>query len=187
MTQGDPGHATRSRAGIAADGASMAGGSAQEEPVAWTSECRTDEDAVRILMVEPSPACASLLRRLLGRARRGHFEVVLAERLSARVDGEIDARRFDAILVDLARLGDAVHEALERASELARRLPVILLTGTEDGELVDRGRSGRAEDPSLLRRLDRADLPATLLRSIRRHRRVGSGGAGPVFCRIPGV
>lgn len=158
-------------------------------PEIWLRDLRVDEDAVRLLMLEGSQACASLVEGILARARRGRFEVVRMGGLPPRLGDEIELAGYDALLIDLARLGTAVREVVEWAASAAHRLPVVLLTGTEDDGLglpVDP--AGVADDERPIgQRLARADIPATILRAIRRHRRVGAGGADPVFCRIPGV
>jgi hypothetical protein len=155
------------------------------QPEHWFHDLRLDEDAVRVLMVEGSLACASLLEGLLARAPRGRFDIVRSQSLVADLDDELELGGYDALLIDLARLGHAAREAVEWASRAAHRLPVILLTGTEDRLLTQPADAACVEERPLQRRLDRADIPATILRAIRRHRRVGAGGAEPVFCRIP--
>jgi len=158
-----------------------------QQPWSWFDDRRIDEDAVRLLMVEGSGGCASLIQQILDRAPRGHFDVVQVAGLGSMLQRELEVGGYDALLIDLPRLGPGQREAIEWASGIAHRVPVILLMGTEDGRLTRSVDAARGEELPIRRRLDRADIPATILRAIRRHRRVGAGGASPIFCRIPGV
>jgi DNA-binding NtrC family response regulator len=157
------------------------------QPGHWLRDLRIDEDAVRVLMVEASVACASLLHAILRRARRGHFDVVEVAEVGQVLEREVVEGDYDALVIDLERLGTRAEPVLDFASAMAQRLPVVLLTGTADGRLTHPANAAAVANLPIRRRLERADIPATILRAIRRHRRVGAGGAGPVFCRIPGV
>lgn len=145
-------------------------------------ELRTEEHSVRVLLVEESAGCAALVEQALDHASRGHFEIECAERMAAALE-RLDPDRYDALLVDLGHPDIDPPTLFDTATELSHRLPVIVLTGTQDSELA--AESAEGEEP-VLERFDRADLPSAILAEIKRHRRVGSQGSGPVICRIPG-
>jgi DNA-binding NtrC family response regulator len=158
---------------------------------ACAPDVRPDENAVRVLLVEDSTACVGLLCAALERAARGRFEVDCASCL-ASAERSLSAAEYDAVLVDLAVPAPGA-EGIDAVCEIAHRVPVIALAGTREGplaDLADRADHGDAVeavwgwDDSLVR-VDRADLPATILRAVHRHRRLGVCGAEPTFCRIP--
>jgi len=151
-------------------------------------ELRTEEYSVRVLLVEESVGCAELVQRALGQAARGHFEIDRVERMASAAE-YLEPDRYDALLVDLAHLDIDPSATLDTASELAHRIPVIVLTGTQDSELSEEAlvaADDAVDEAPVLRRFDRADLPSRILAEIKRHRRVGSQGSGPLICRIPG-
>jgi DNA-binding response OmpR family regulator len=151
-------------------------------------ELRTDEHSVRVLLVEDSVGCAELVLRALDHAARGRFEIDRVERMASAAEF-LEPDRYDALLVDLAHLDIEPSATLDTVSELAHRIPVIVLTGTQDTELGKEALvagDDAAEEAPVLRRFDRADLPSRILAEIKRHRRVGSQGSGPLICRIPG-
>lgn len=142
-------------------------------------EARVDERYVRVLFVEDRTDLAEEIRSSLGRAQRGSFEIVRENDFvtaAARVDS------FDLLLVDLS-LGDVDRSAaIELANELAHRLPVVVLAGTEG--LAE---PGRASDRELKSCVEHADIPGKLLQAMRRARRLGTGCFTPIFCRIEGL
>lgn len=151
-------------------------------------DVRPDENAVRVLLVEDSTTCVGLLCAALERAARGRFEVDCATCL-ASAERSLTAAEYDAVLVDLAVPAPGA-EGIDAVCEIAHRVPVIALAGTREGPLARLAEDGEAVeaawrwDDSLVR-VDRADLPATILRAVHRHRRLGVCGAEPTFCRIP--
>jgi hypothetical protein len=151
-------------------------------------ELRTDEHAVRVLLVEESAGCAVLVQQALGHASRGHFEIECIDCMPAALV-RLNPDRHDALLLDLGHLDLEPSATLDAAAELAYWLPVIVLTGTQDSELGDWPARGAAdagaEGRTVLQRFARADLPAAILAEIKRHRRLGSQGSAPAICRIP--
>jgi len=146
-----------------------------------SDEARPDERYVRVLLVEDRSAVADEIRLHLGRTGRASFEVICQSSLidaAAQIQGE----EFDLVLMDPMLPNVARHAALELASDLAHRLPVVVLTGTEAIE-------GLGDD---LRRklsecIEHADIPGKLLGAIRRSRRFGTGVMTPIFCRLEGL
>lgn len=146
-----------------------------------TDEARPDERHVRVLLVEAETDLAEELRRTLGRTARASFEVVCEQDLvdaAAQIRGE----DYDLLLMDLRMAGVERSRAIDLANDLAHRLPVVVLTGTE---------SVAGSGASLRRRfaacIERSDVAGKLLSAIRRARRLGTGVMTPIFCRLDGL
>ena len=142
---------------------------------------RVDEKFVRILFVEDRTNVADEIRETLGRAGRGSFDVVRESNLVQAI-ALIEGETFDLLLLDLSLLNVARSTAIELANDLAHRLPVVVLTGTETFEKDSSSIRG-----GLQACIDQADLPGKLLSAIRRSRRLGTGVMAPLFCRIEGL
>jgi len=144
-------------------------------------DVRVDERFVRILFVEDRSEVADEIRGTLGRACRASFDVVRESDLVQAI-ALIEGETFDLLLLDLSLPNVERSTAIELANDLAHRLPVVVLTGTEVFE--DESSSIRA---GLKACVEQADLPGKLLSAIRRSRRLGTGVMAPRFCRIEGL
>ena len=142
---------------------------------------RVDEKFVRILFVEDRTDVADEIRGTLGRAGRGSFDVIRETDLVDAV-AQIEGDTFDLLLLDLSLPDVERSTAIDLANDLAHRLPVVVLTGTE--ALDDETSSIRR---GLKACIEHADLPGKLLSAIRRSRRLGTGVMAPLFCRIEGL
>ncbi len=144
-------------------------------------EVRADEKFVRILLVEDRAEIADEISGSLRRAGRGSFEVVRETNL-VRAIAQIEGETFDLLLLDLSLPNIARSTAIELANDLAHRLPVVVLTGTEalEDETVHLCEGLRAC-------IEHADVPGKLLSAIRRSRRLGTGVMAPLFCRLEGL
>ncbi len=144
-------------------------------------DARPDERHVRILLVESEAVLAEELRQSLTRASRASFEVI-CESDVVEAATFIRGEHFDLVLMDMRLPGVDRSAAIELANDLAHRLPVVVLTGTE---AVD------PAVPTLRDRLsacvDRSDVAGKLLAAIRRGRRLGTGVMTPIFCRLEGL
>ncbi len=146
-----------------------------------SDDARADERFFRILFVEDRTDVADEIRGSLGRAGRGSFDVVRETDLVHAV-AQIEGETFDLLLLDLSLQNVERRTAIALANDLSHRLPVVVLTGTEELERADPSvRTG------LKACIDQADLPAKLLSAIRRSRRFGTGVMTPLFCRIEGL
>ena len=133
----------------------------------------------RILVVADRALLARAICSVIEKSLPGNFELAVEsriERAALRIEGE----RFDLLLVDLALEGTRRPVLMDRASELATRLPVVALSGTEG---LDRAEGGGAfaslSDPH-----EEAELALVLHRTLRRARRLGTFALAPVFCRL---
>lgn len=139
---------------------------------------RVDEQFVRILFVEERAEFADRIRGILGRCARGSFEIVRESNLE-KAAAQISGETFDLLLLDISLEHVERGAAIELATDLAHRLPVVVLTGTET--LPD---AGTEVLEGLERCIEQADVPGKLLTAIRRYRRLGTGVMTPTFCRI---
>ena len=142
---------------------------------------RVDEQFVRILFVGDRADFAETIRSILGRCGRGSFDVVRQSDL-VEAAAQIRCESFDLLLLDLSLQQVEREVAIELAADLAHRLPVVVLTGTET-----LAGSGRALREGIERCIEHADVPGKLLTAIRRYRRLGTGVMSPTFCRIEGL
>ncbi|MBY0399037.1 hypothetical protein K2X89_01995 [Myxococcota bacterium] len=147
-----------------------------------------DESSMRVLLVADRPRLVAGLRAVLEKSSRCRFELTHEQELAqaaARIRGPV----FDLLVIDLALAGHRRSAVVDVASELATRLPVVALSGTE--ALVVAGSSAAIDardrllqDDLLSERLEAAELPALLMRTRRRARRLGAMALSPVFCRF---
>ena len=145
---------------------------------------RPDERYVRILLVEEKTEIADEIRHTLGRTVRASFEVVCQTDLVEAV-AQIQGDRFDLLVIDPMLPGVDRPAALELANDLAHRLPVVVLTGTEALREDAKPRVDvEVERRRVSRSVERADVANTLLSAIRRARRLGTGVMTPIFCRL---
>ena len=157
---------------------------ASHDQASLLADGRVDERSVRVLLVEDRPRFARIVCWALDRATRGRFQVSQAT-LLAQASERLERELFDAILVDLGeRAGDEACEAIDASETLAHRVPVIVLTGTRIEVPVE-----VTQDEALAAYVEREHfecerLPHTILSAIKRHRRVGQGGADPIIYRL---
>lgn len=142
---------------------------------------REDEQFVRVLFIEDRADFAEGVRKTLGRCGRGSFEIIRESDL-VRAASRVGQDEFDLVLVDVTLASVGREAAIELATDLAHRLPVVLLTGTE--ALIEAGRDCREQVDHCI---EHADIPRKLLQAIRRYRRLGAAVMRPTFCRIEGL
>lgn len=140
---------------------------------------RPDESKLRVICVSAQASLVADLEGVFAKAVDCAFALDWVAD-PAILEAAIASREWDLAVLDLGRLGRRRAEAADLAGELALRLPVVVLTGTEayDARVTP-------ADRSLLRaRLEDAGLPAVLVRTLRRARRLGGAVIPPVFCRL---
>lgn len=144
-------------------------------------DARPDERHVRILLVEGRSLVADEIRQSLCATPCASFEIVCESDL-VEAAAQIQRDPFDLLLVDPQMPGIDRAAALDLANELAHRLPVVVLTGTETLDRADAG--VRTRLASCVRE---ADVAGKLLKAIQRARRLGTGVMSPMFCRLDGL
>jgi diguanylate cyclase (GGDEF)-like protein len=130
-------------------------------------------DASRVLLVEDDAEYGRMVARVLRRATPPLW-VHRENRLDAALR-RLERGHYDALVVDL-KLPDASGRAtLEAACALAERLPVLVLTGTDDENLALEAMRAGAEDYLVKQRTHALTLPGAVSRAMERHRRRRSG------------
>ena len=124
---------------------------------------------IRVLLVEDDLDCARLYGRVLALSPAAAFEVVHAPDLKTALE-LVERDPFDALLLDLALPDGGSLSTLSTAAVLSRHLPITILTGNDDDELVQlAGRIG-AQDYLVKAEQDGRTLARALLGAIERHR-----------------
>lgn len=137
-----------------------------------------EDSRMRVLLVAERPRLVAGVRAVLEKSSRCVFELeheLDLTRAAARIRGPV----FDLLLIDLALGGSRRSALVDGASELATRIPVVALAGTESLYA-----SAGSAEPLVDDRLETADLPTLLLRTRRRASRLGTVALAPVFCRL---
>ncbi|MCL5280948.1 MAG: response regulator [Planctomycetes bacterium] len=129
----------------------------------------TNEDRIRVLLVEDSPSDAQLLCELLRDYPPQRFAIERAERLEEAIQ-LVAERTFDVVLLDLTLPDSAGLDTCVRMRRAAPHLPIVVLTGVDDetvaleamqqgvedylvkGEIVHGGTIGRATRYAVERR-----------------------------------
>jgi diguanylate cyclase (GGDEF)-like protein len=125
--------------------------------------------SLRLLIIEDSPAYATLVEQMLSDALSDELVVTHASALgkAARVLRE---ERIDCVLLDLS-LPDAVGlEGLAVVQSAAPAVPVVVLTGTDDQALAMQAVGEGAQDYLVKRRADREQLARSIRYAIERRR-----------------
>lgn len=143
-----------------------------------------EESRLRVLFVADRAEVSGEIRECLAKFSHCNFDVVLEGDLT-RAAAQIRGQLFDLLLLDGALAGVRRSALVDLASELAARLPVVVLTGTESLGHVRVGvpEAGAGRGP-MRASFDDADLPSVLIRTLRRAGRLGTVALPPVFFRI---
>ena len=126
-------------------------------------------DSLRLLIVEDSPAYATLVEHMLSDTLSDELVVMHAGALgdAARALRE---EAIDCVLLDLS-LPDAVGlEGLAMVQSAAPEVPVVVLTGTDDQALAMQAVGAGAQDYLVKRRADREQLSRAIRYAIERRR-----------------
>ncbi len=130
----------------------------------------------QLLLVEDDPGDAGLIRHALRDERFGRFEATWVPTLGEARD-RLNAQDFDAVLLDLTLPDSQGLETVRGGLEVARDVPVVVLTGRDDEELAlrilemgaqDYLVKGRHDNDALLRALRHALARARTERALRR-------------------
>jgi PAS domain S-box-containing protein len=91
----------------------------------------TNEDRIKVLLVEDSPSDAQLLGELLQDYPLQRFAMERAERLEDAIR-LVEARTFDVVLLDLTLPDSTGLDTCTRMRQAAPHVPIVVLTGVDD-------------------------------------------------------
>lgn len=127
------------------------------------------DNPIHVLLVEDNPADMRLVTEALADSRGARFAVTIVSQLDAALECLRDGH-FDLAILDLTRPDCSAEDAVARLNDAAARLPIMVLSETEDErlsrELIKRG----AQDCLVKRPLDRRLLVRSILSAIERKR-----------------
>ena len=92
---------------------------------------------LRVLLIEDNMVCARLVEGMLARPEAGSFEVQRTDTLLSTLD-LVTKSEFDVALLDLTLPDSQGLETFLTVHRFAPVLPIIVVTGREDIESVDR-------------------------------------------------
>lgn len=124
---------------------------------------------VKVLLVEDNPVDADLVRELLAEGTPGRFESSHVERLSQAL-ACLGTEDFDLVLLDLSLPDSQGLDTLLRTQEEAPEVPIIVLTGANDGALALRAVQAGAQDYLAKGQIDSQLLVRSMNYAIERHR-----------------
>ena len=116
---------------------------------------------LRVLLIEDNPGDARLIQAILGEAR-AVFDLEWADHLAAGLE-LLGAGPMDLVLLDLGLPDSQGLETVARVRESAPRVPVVVLTGTDDNVLAMEALELGAQDYLIKGQVD----TRLILRSIR--------------------
>jgi two-component system, cell cycle sensor histidine kinase and response regulator CckA len=120
--------------------------------------------AVRLLLVEDNTAEVRLLQELL---RGLQIEVLPVQRLASALT-QLETQNFDAILLDLTLPDSVGLDSLDQVMQQAPRVPIVVLTNTNDSELAIEAVRRGAQDYLIKRQITRESLYRSLRYAIER-------------------
>jgi diguanylate cyclase (GGDEF)-like protein/PAS domain S-box-containing protein len=125
--------------------------------------------AVKVLLVEDNHDDAELFREVMLEATSPRFSFVHVSRLRD-AETHVASNGIDVILLDLALPDSKGLSTLERAQAWATRLPIVVLTVSEDDELINEALELGAQDYIVKRDVDSSILVRSVRYAIERQR-----------------
>ncbi|MDR3405580.1 MAG: ATP-binding protein [Chthoniobacter sp.] len=99
-------------------------------------------ECIRVLLVEDDPGQVTVIKTLLRKAPGVEFQLQVADRLSAGLES-LTMGGMDIVLLDLSLPDSSGVNTFVKVRQVAPRMPIIVLTGTDDEllatELMRRG------------------------------------------------
>ncbi len=124
---------------------------------------------MRVLYVEDDPEAARLFARRLAWFRAVKFEVEVASDLQTAL-GLLSREHFDAVLLDLSLPDGEVMSTLAAAGAIARRVPIVVLTGNDDQDVAVLAARLGVQDYLHKADQDGLSVGRALLEALERHR-----------------
>ena len=120
------------------------------------------EKTVRILLVEDNPGDARLLREMLSEPGSCDYELTHYETMGGAIT-HLAAHPVDIVLLDLGLPDADGLKGVQRAQATAPRVPLVVLTGSDDELLASRALQEGAQDYLVKGQID----PRGLMRALR--------------------
>ena len=127
-------------------------------------------DPIRVLIVEDEVEAARLVTRRLTYYPGARFEITHVPDLGSAF-ARIEQEEFDVMVLDLGLPDAAGFDTIASACGVARHLPIVVLTGTDDDELSLRAIRAGAEDYLIKPLTDVRPVARALRNACERHRR----------------
>ncbi len=125
--------------------------------------------AINVLLVEDSVADLEMFRRLLAEAGRARFGLAHVTRLE-EARQRLQAERFDVVLMALSLPDSQGSDTFQWLHTHAPRVPIIVLSGSDDEALALQAVREGAQDYLVKGRVDAHLLSRAIRYSIERHR-----------------
>jgi CheY-like chemotaxis protein len=124
--------------------------------------------SIRILLIEDNPGDARLLKEYLPRNLPFEIEIVHVARLEQALAALERSRGFDLVLCDLFLPDSLGYATFERVRQGAGEVPIVILSGWEDQEQVEKAIAAGARDYLSKANLDGLKLVRLLRETVRR-------------------
>ncbi len=126
-----------------------------------------EDEYVRVLLVEDSPDHAELIRTKLMRSKRIRTLIDHADRLEKGLQ-MLENNTYDVVLLDFSLPDSFGIDTFQRAHEVAKRIPIIVLTSLDDNDLAVQAVRLGAQDYLIKREADTRLLVRSILYAIER-------------------
>ncbi len=105
-----------------------------------------DRERIRVLAVEDDPSLAFVLEEALQHAAAAEIDAVMVSTLQETRERLQDENGFELVLLDLSLPDSDGIDTFSSVRRMAPRMPVVVLTGSDDPELEQRIRELGAAD-----------------------------------------
>jgi len=92
-------------------------------------------ERIRVLLVEDDPGQMAAIKALLERTQGVEFQLKIADRLASALE-ELIIGGMDIVLLDLSLPDSSGTDTFVKVRQAAPRIPIIVLTGTDDEQLA---------------------------------------------------
>jgi diguanylate cyclase (GGDEF)-like protein len=127
------------------------------------------DERYNVLLVEDNPGDARLLKEMLAEEPAAPFTLQCADRLARGME-MLSSERIDLLLLDLSLPDSHGLETFSKVYAHAPKVPIIVLTGNDDGALALSAVKAGAQDYLFKGKLDRELLVRSMQYSIERKR-----------------
>jgi diguanylate cyclase (GGDEF)-like protein len=129
--------------------------------------------ALNLLMIEDNPDDVAIVRRLLSRSTTCTFNITVAEKLEDAL-GLTGSGSFDVILLDISLPDSFGENTFFKLRQHAPNIPIIVMTGCDDGNLINTTLQKGAQDYIIKDRLEATSLCNSINHAIERQRMINN-------------